>query len=29
MLEINGDLWRLRPDSYPALKLITTNQTDS
>lgn len=25
MLEINGDLWRLRPEGYPALKLITTN----
>lgn len=25
MLEIRGDLWKLSPDEYPALKLITTN----
>lgn len=25
MIEVKGDLWKLRPDEYPALKLITTN----
>ena len=25
MIEVKGDLWKLSPDEYPALKLITTN----
>lgn len=25
MIEVRGDLWKLEPDEYPALKLVTTN----